>query len=157
LDKSVVPEKWFSSNAIKSNFKSLIWKIVSSLIYFCNNCFDIINILYGVLISIVLINFELEILCILNSEKSLNFLNKSSVNCVIVSVGAGVIINTFNLSYFNLRIKPPTIYVFPDLHLHPHKNDLLPLLIKSTVLLVINSWWNLNLSDKFSFCVKYKS
>ena len=108
FDKLVVPLKWFSSNPIISNFKFLIFIIVLSLIYFYNNYLDIINILLS-LISILVIILELSILWILNLLKSLNLSNKSLVNCGTVSVGAGVIINTFNLFFNYLIIIPPII------------------------------------------------
>ena len=91
--------------------------------------------------SILFIFLDPSILWILNLSKSLNLWNKSSVNCGIVSVGAGVIINTFNFCLISncLLIIPPIIYVLPLRHLHPHKNDLLPSSINKLVFFVINS------------------
>ena len=78
--------------------------------YFYNNYFDATKILF--LSKIIDFRaFESLILCILKSLKSLNLLNKSFVNCGVVSVGAGVIIKTFNFYFIfnNLEIMPPTI------------------------------------------------
>ncbi len=143
FDKSVVPLKWFSSKPIISNFKFLIFIIVFSFIYFYNSYLDITKILLS-LNSILSNDLEPSIWWILNLSKSLNLLNKSLVNYGDVSVGAGVIIKTFNLflTFNYLMITPPIIKVFPLRHLQPHKKDLFPSSINSDVFYVINSWWN---------------